>query len=652
MPMHPGHAGLLIILCLTAPFMDVRAQAEEDFLDTTLPREVAVAAYEGERYEIEVPDTLDLVDLANNSINQLTRCVAPEYDYDQYTSLDVDKNPPVMTVYGGLVNLNPKWSEALAGLRVVTGSAFNLDVDGKIIASLVHNTGKDGLCYYPIENPGAFFEEETRKVGKPYSDVFGEGRQLLAYAAWYQHDKNPMWKELAERKIRRLLELSLPHEDTIFFRRSRGYIAGDKAEGEIVPIADTGVYPVEQGMTGAPASYIAGFFPQAGANWYRLTGHEPALELAGGLANYLFKYGKMIDAETGRYLADHYTHISHSLLANLAYALTVEDKEMIKWAKRGYDFGVRERDPDGTGILISDHTCSCFVADMINIGIMLSQYGEGDYWEYVDRWVRNTLLNLQISQADVEKIKAMPRTESKEGFYSTDHPWVYQHEDGADRALGGWYHSLYERERSIGCCNGNVSRAVYYVWSSIVDMKDNELRVNLPLNRASPWADIHSYLPYEGKLVVQMKGEKKAPKTFSELMLEEAPSTKDVAIRIPEWANWNEVSCSVNGEERGYEWDGGYITLSDIQGKDEIMVEFPIRERTISTTIDREFIWESRLTKNPDAGGDCEVTLRGNTIVEVTPDAGLPFAHHAKYRADHVATKKVSRFVSKEQFIW
>ncbi len=187
-----------------------------DYPDETLPREIPVAPYHGETYEAVVPDTLDLAEHAELAINVLTRCLAPEYDYELYDLLDLSINPPTLMSGGGYINLNPKWAEALPRLRVMTGSTTNLDVDGKLIASLVHATGKDGLCYYPVEGrPWAFFEEATRKIGKPYADVFGEGRQLLAYAVWYQHDANPLWKELAERKIRRLTELTLRKDDTL-----------------------------------------------------------------------------------------------------------------------------------------------------------------------------------------------------------------------------------------------------------------------------------------------------------------------------------------------------------------------------------------------------------------------------------------------------
>jgi hypothetical protein len=624
--------GVIGFLVLSLPVM---AQSpKNDYIDRSLPAEVSVAPYPGERYEAEIPDTLELTDHARLAINALTRLVTPEWDYEQYCGIRVNSNPPVFNIGGGLVNINPKWLEALPGLRIMTGSTENIGIDGKLMDSILHVTGQDGLCYYPVENrPWALFNTHLKEIGKPYSDVFGEGRQLLAYAVWYQHDQNPMWKELAERKIQTLIEMTLEKEDTRYFRLSRGYTPwdGDRRDGPVIPSADVGLYPVEKGMTGAPATYIAGFIPQAAANWYRLTGYEPALELGGGLANYLFKHGEMQDPDTGKTAADHPTHVTHSLLSNLAYALTVKDREMTKWVKRGFDYLVRERDRERTGILLSDGTCSCFVADMVDVGIMLSLAGEGDYWEEVDGWVRNTFINLQLLQADMERIKAMP-VEYKQDLK----PGFSQVEDGAERVLGTFFHSLYKRESTIGCCNGNCSRALYYLWNSIVTSSEKELRVNLLLNRASPWADVDSYLPYEGKVVIRMKEPR-----------------EHLYIRIPEWTNWNAVSCVVNGQARGHTWSGGFIDVGMVGAKDEIVVGFPMKERVLTTRINPDNLWPQTREAYPQIGQEYEVALKGNTIIGISPEMGLPIVErHRKYQGNIPSAKTVMRFVSREKLIW
>jgi hypothetical protein len=621
---HPILISILIAVHGTAVFAST-----DDHLDKTLPIAIPVAPYPGERYEALVPDTLDLVDHANLAINVLTSCLAPEYDYEQYDFLDFRVNPPLLKLGGGLINLNPKWAEALPRLRVMTGSKHNLDIDGKLIGSLVHITGKDGLCYYPVENrPWAFFEEVTRKVGKPYADVFGEGRQLLAYATWYQHDRNPLWKELAERKIRRLTELALRREDTLYFRLSRGYIPGDVAEGPIVPLADSGVYPVEQGMTRTPATYICGYFPMAGFNWYHLTGNESALKLGGGLARYLQIHGKMLDENTGDpVVTDHPGHLTKSILANLVYAIGVDDREMIKWAGKGYESIVSHWDPDETGIIFGK--VPCVLSHIIAAGILLSREGVANYWEEVDRWVRNSLLECQLMKPDIEGLKSMPVQIGADKNYP-GRGLVHQFDDGADRVLGAWNHGLTERGWSIGCCNGNASITLYYIWDSILALEGGNLRVNLLMNRASPWADVSSHLPYEGKVSVQMK----APR-------------EEVLIRIPEWTNWNNVMCRVNGVTRNYDWSGGYINVGAAGTGDEIVVEFPMKQRKLSSNFPEVF------HQVFFAGGEeYKVTLRGNTVIEMTPDMGYPISRHARYSGKTTPLKKVERFVSQERFIW
>ena len=73
---------------------------------------------------------------------------------------------------------------------------------------------------------------------------------------------------------------------------------------------------------------------------------------------------------------------------------------------------------------------------------------------------------------------------------------------------------------------GNAGRVLYHVWDAILEKKkDNSLRVNLLMNRASPWADLASHLPYEGKVVLKMKQD------------------SNVEMRIPSWTNRNKVQC-------------------------------------------------------------------------------------------------------------
>src|SRR5207253_10624685 len=55
------------------------------------------------------------------------------------------------------------------------------------------------------------------------------------------------------------------------------------------------------------------------------------------------------------------------------------------------------------------------------------------------------------------------------------------------------------------CCQGNIARAIYYVWENVLTREDGALRVNLLLNRASPWADVQSCIPYTGQVDIKIK---------------------------------------------------------------------------------------------------------------------------------------------------
>jgi len=368
----------------------------------------------------------------------------------------------------------------------------------------------------------------------------------------------------------------------------------------------------------------------------QLTGFEPAKDFGNGLANCLFKYGKMLDPDTGRNTMDHYVHFSHSMLSNLTYAMVFKDREMTKWVKRGFEYQQKMRDPDKTGILSNDPSCVCFVADMINIGILLTQAGEGDYWEEIDGWIRNTFVNLQITENDVEQIKARPVKKMEPLPENTIQP-----ADGANRVLGGWYHSInpQARNRAIGCCNGNCSRALYYAWSNILEEDAKRLKVNLLLNRASATADLHSYLPYEGKVVIDMKR-----------------ARENVLVRIPEWANWNEVSCRIDEETAPFTWDGSFIQFGPVYPNQKIEIGFPLKTRTIKTTYLTQVKGGNPSSENILAGevlklNDCEITYKGNTVVDMKPDLGYPLQRQEKYRADSVTMREVERFVSPKTFV-
>ncbi|MBI2824454.1 MAG: hypothetical protein HYX69_07195 [Planctomycetia bacterium] len=551
---------------------------DEDYYDRSLPQspgDIPIKPFDGERYEAEVPDTLDLAYHATEALNFLTRCIAPESkDYCIFHLMHGQFNPCIFEIgHGSNQNQNAKWAESVELMRAVTGSDWNIDGDRKLMASLVRFTGPDGLFYVPVKDrPWAYIDPVTQKAGKPFADAFAEGRQLRALATWYEHDKNPLWKKIADRKVKRLAELAIKKGDTLYFKLARGYSPWyvETGEGPVAALGDVG--QVFDNLTGDAAANMICWMPQAAVTWYRVTGNTDALRLARGLARYLYEDEVFFDRAKGKF-HNYGTFFTHAMNSICSYALVADDKEMIDWVKLGLDQFLEHNDPDRTGMMTM-HACD--YADMMQVMCMLSRAGHGDYWEDLDRWIRNGFDWRQITQADVDGMNNRPVTRmgdpkttatlnsmaywvKGELPLNRDWPHLLQPDDGNERVRGAC--------GGAGCCQGNLTRACYLCWDSILEARDEQLTVNLLLNRASPWADVTSWVPCEGKAVIKMK-----------------KPMKQVLLRIPRWVDRTQLVCTVDGREIQPGWaDKDYLNAGPMRGGEEIQLAFPVHETTKET---------------------------------------------------------------------
>ena len=94
--------------------------------------------------------------------------------------------------------------------------------------------------------------------------------------------------------------------------------------------------------------------------------------------------------------------------------------------------------------------------------------------------------------------------------------------------------------------------------------------MNLLLNRASPWVDVDSHLPCEGRVVLRIK------------------DATALAVCVPAQVERTEVTCRVNGQERAYSWSGHGAEIDDPKPGDTVTVQFPVGEETFFTVIGDE----------------------------------------------------------------
>ena len=164
------------------------------------------------------------------------------------------------------------------------------------------------------------------------------------------------------------------------------------------------------------------------------------------------------------------------------------------------------------------------------------------------------------------------------------------------------------------CCTANTAKAMYRVWESILDHADGRLRVNLLLNRASPWVDVDSHIPFTGQVDVKVK------------------QPVDLSIRIPEWVSPSQTRVQVNGRDRVLEWSGRYAEVGSVVEDDTVVMTFPIEERTDDVWIEKERY---------------SLVRKGNEIVWIDPPGRYwPLFLRDHYRENETRWRKTERFVA------
>jgi hypothetical protein len=335
----------------------------------------------------------------------------------------------------------------------------------------------------------------------------------------------------------------------------------------------------------------------------------------------------------------HFQHHMVPLLGVLDYALATGDRNLSEFVRKSFEWARKNGNdvvgyfPENLGDpneLQTSETCE--VAGMIGLALKLSASGIGDYWDDTDRWVRNQFAENQLLQSDwmyrMAEGGLTPSWVGNRVAKSAVNPMTETADRVPERNIGafaGWPTAndwfIGQGSGIMHCCTGNGTRALYYIWEHILTESNGVLSVNLLLNRPSPWADIHSHIPYTGQVDVKVK-----------------KNCRLLRMRIPQWVKPEEVACMVNGQSKELGWDGRYALVGSVKPKDVVTLTFPIAERKVEVDIQKQHY---------------NLTLKGNDVVDLYPRGRFcPFYQRNHYRQNDTRWRKAPRFVSNESIHW
>jgi hypothetical protein len=574
----------------------------------------------GHWYDTEVPDTLDLADRAALAINALIGEVDPKDFYGIYQSYKFNANPPHIeggsdALYG--VVLEPRSVRTLPMLRAMSGSSFGIETERDMMRALLAQVQRNGQMVYPPD-----LDSPARSMSYPMRMAM----MAFAMETWYARDPNPQWLDWFDLLTNGLKKDAIHVGDRAYYPVQTAIdpkgVWHDMVKGDSGPTPYHSPEEAPQDQIGQEGTAKNDLTRQLSTMVfdYRLTGDKDSLQLAHEIKRELLRPALWVNTNEQGYPGNehavwegHFHANAHTLLGLLDLADVSHDQWLQEFVREGYANAIRNGlvrvgwfpawihpTKFGRPAWLAESDEICGVGDMVLLGVRLSDDGIGDHWDDVDSIVRNQLTAQQVIDVDLMRRAA--------GVTTTAYDKDFERFRGGF-GLGG-ITTIDENGQIAGCCTGNGSAALYYAWEGVTRFHDKTATVNLFLNRASPWMDIDSYLPYEGKVVLHNK------------------LASTVMVRVPAWLDKSTVSIDVNGKPVTVTPAGRYLMIGDLSPKDVITLAFPIKQVVEKDTI---------------AGTTYTITFRGSTIVDIQPRANGPHSYPLYLRSAFTAEKAPMR---------
>lgn len=530
----------------------------------------------------------DLVACAQRTFNYITTMVDEKEDHLPYWLILPHKKPAEAAhCKVDDAELVGSWYEGLEDLQAILGTDEGSDVLESFKRHLLKSWGEHGLRFshpYPW----------ARTIHSSFHEMGYILPAMNRLTKRYPDD---------EEIERRTSELIRGMRSLVIERKVRTFWSGDYTETEPIYEFPNDVYLKDGGFdmtrhTGRGETSIRNsIMLLALVERYEIKGDEVALDLAIGMANYLLGVSRYFN-----YKMEFFGHV-HSAgwvamgLARLG-AVTKEER-YVKAAKGIYDY-IRSISSSFGWVpeyaqwhpMTEEHSETCCIRDMICCAWELIKLGYKEYWNDLNLFARNQLMENQITSATyVVCDNSLPDGEG------------VTYRDIDKRMIGGFTGGSLPNSISItkfrsiaGCCVGMAPTALRVVWDVAVLKENGVYVVNVPMNKETDeWTMAMDY-PEHGKMSLTLKQD------------------GDAGFRRYDWMG-KAVKTYVNGKQVDFEEVDGVIVVRGVKAGDKVELRHPLR-----TVIKKEMA----------AGQEYDVKWRGCDVIEI-----MPYGEHMRlYQRD------------------
>jgi DUF1680 family protein len=292
---------------------------------------------------------------------------------------------------------------------------------------------------------------------------------------------------------------------------------------------------------------------------------------------------------------DHHSHMrGHQGWGMAHVAAITKEPRLVAWSKRLLDFFLARGTDYGwipESMTSPARSETCAVADVIDMTAYMAQCDRADYWDTVERFIRNYIREAQFFVTpEYEKVyrSIHPGEKGEKGLaMARDFEGGFQGAMGlSDRCYAGTTMDM------MGCCLPEGMRAIRTAWINTVTRDKAGVRVNMCFDRDAPEAKVVSFGPKLGRMDVTAK------------------VGDDFALRPPAWAPRDRVKVYRNGQAAATEWRDAYVVFKKAAPGDVLTMTWPVLQ----------FVQKQKV-KNVPGQPDRELTVTwlGNTVVELEP---------------------------------
>lgn len=657
---------------LPRPFQFVTDVGEVDYKhylrEYPLPN---ITIPKGQLYSDRIPATFDLAERAGLALSAMLNALPPEDDYNMFWYSRLIGNRPFM-ITGSYPQMNPKFLEAMALMRIITGRSDRLDVDRDMLTDFARNITPQGLQVMPARerSPDTHFAAYVNADVSHGFSILTHVRYLSVLSNYQKLSGHPVLPNQITGDV------LLAGLESISSKRS----SGNESYYEYYPHQSLPILGVNRGVTGLPATIP---WPSTPADWDAInipsqvgdsartihgpadygytTGNPKAQSLARNYSKWIYKYYSRLFKKDGGFHAmgelerkqgqpaPHSAIRTKALNAMLTYATANKDQEALDFVNSSYLWLRNHPSSNRTlgyfpefvyaGHDEHSHAETDEIADMIDMAVKMAHHDPGNfenYWWDAEHYLRNHFAEMQLTDDKVATIKYRQAQHKHSGWYdnysiaqsggsclaksvdpkdkNTFHCKV---DDVADQHLGAWgsYSKPHDWGYSQYAQNGEKF-SNYGVMNCCLASAARTLHV--------AWDKMLELTPKKIKLHLLMNRATKEVVVHSympyhgriDIFIAAGQPSRTLEVRVPEWIsplNTSDISIHVNGKQKPSNRVGNYLHI-DAAGNSVVTILFPFQNKNT-------FVLHPKVDIN---GVSYKIWERGYNVIRIVPHNPQP----------------------------